>query len=230
MKRILVIIVVLAISLFIFGSLLANEKGKNQKISFENFSFGSFETKGKRIETSLEKITEEKNILALFEWGFDQRRYVCIVTSQKRYKPDSIPERAISFYKNENKKLIEKYSYKTYDWFSSLFPIQQEHGNLFTIWGGGSAYHFVVFSMSDNEVKIVLQIGAKQFPEFIDFDNDGEMEIVITEGELAKDYRTNQILSLPESARLFKWNGNSYDAVKSSNWENRLCPQKSAKE
>ena len=184
-------------------------------------------------ETFLPKILGKETVLAMNEWNFLEgeklKEFLCVVTSyRKSFEGGTLPGRKLSFYKKIDDKLIKKYKYETGDSFLTMYPLSEINGNLLTIWGGGSAYHFNVFSLKDNEIRIVLEAGSKALPEIADIDNDGEYEILIWAGnfEVLKT-KENTELSFFEKKRIFKWQtADIYKLIKTVPWENRFTALK----
>jgi hypothetical protein len=171
--------------------------------------------------TTLPNIVRQETVLAVSHWAVGDREYVCIITVVTN-KGDSTKIRLLTFYEKKQNRLISRYSYATTDWFLSLYPLRDVNGNLLAIWGGGSAYHFVIFSVISGELKVTLRDGSYSMPEIVDFDNDGEYEILITNGKLLVDAKSKTIISRPESATLYRWNGRFYQPAWTGPWEARL--------
>ena len=59
-------------------------------------------------------------------------------------------------------------------------------------------------------------------PEFVDVDNDGRNEILISAGAYLLDRESGKILSYPEKTKIYKWNGKIYELLKIVPWFQRL--------
>jgi hypothetical protein len=186
--------------------------------------FGSFETIQGIEETTLQKVVAEENVIAIGRWDLIKKEYLCIVTLQKSQTSGySIPNFQLSFYEKVKDKLVKKYVYETMASFLSLYPIG-EVGNLVTIWVAGSGYQFVIFSASDDKIKIVFDDGSKSIPEIVDIDNDGQYELLVTKGDLLINSKTKEVIALPEGRDVYKWDGNTYVKIGFIPWGNKIVP------
>lgn len=173
-------------------------------------------------EITLSKILGEENILVMNYWDVNDKTILCIVTLNKiKIEDTSFLNRRLNFYKKMGDKFKKIYEFNPGDIFLSMYPLS-DNGNLVTVWVTGSAYRFYIFSFIDERIKLVLDEGSKAMPEIVDIDNDGEDEILITEGAFLTDYKTKKIISRPESTRIYKWEGKSYKLIKTVPWKNRL--------
>lgn len=198
-------------------------------------TFGYLTSVNKGEEVTLPMILEKGLVLAMSSWSFIEEeklmRFFCIVTFyQNHIDHETLPGRKLSFYKEKDTKLIKKYEFETGDSFLAMYPLSVTNGNLLTIWGSGSAYHFDVFSFKDNEIKIVLEAGSKALPEIVDLDNDGEYEILIWRNfeplknkENKKDgfFETKRLYKW-KTADIYKWDGKAYRLIRTVPWASRL--------
>lgn len=188
-------------------------------------SSGSSE-KGIGDETTLSNVLEDGNILAMNYWDAEDESLLCIVSLHTiKIENTSFPDRRLNFYKKIGDKLKKIYEFKPGDIFLSMYPLS-DNGNLATVWVTGSAYRFYIFSFIDNGIKLVLDEGSKAMPEVVDIDNDGEDEILITEGAFLIEKDTKKIISRPKSVRVYKWDSKSYKLIKTVPWENRFTTLK----
>jgi hypothetical protein len=182
-------------------------------------------------QASLQKIQMFKylltnEVIALTIWPTNQNDLFCTVIID----PDQILEsestkiiRQFDVYQEVNKEYNLIFSMKTLDNFVSMYPTEDIDSNLVTVWTSGSAYHIIVFSFNGEEkVNIVLDEHSKIHPEIIDFDNDGVFEIFISYGNFLYDQKSKIIVTFPNEARLFKWNGKLYQQIKKIGWKNRF--------
>jgi len=170
--------------------------------------------------TTLPQVTSHSRLVATNDWSLNDRTYLCVVT-QLLEQTNSLGNRRLEFYERAKDKLQLKYSFETGDWFLSVYPLKDVDGNLMTIWGGGSAYHIVIFSEIGEDVKIVLRTGSYFMPEIADVDNDGEYELIVSEGKNIISVDHKQIV-LPESATVLKWVGKRYTRIWAGPWADRL--------
>jgi hypothetical protein len=187
--------------------------------------FGSFRSVQGTEETTFQKVVGKENVIAIGRWNLIKKEYSCIVTLQKSQTQGySIPNFQLSFYEKVKDKLVKKYIYETMASFLCSYPLADAGGNLVTIWVGGSGLQFLVFSNRDHEVQIVFDDGSKSMPEIVDIDNDGQYELLITKGDFLINYKTKEVISLPEGRDVYKWNGNTYVKIGFIPWGNNLAP------
>lgn len=178
------------------------------------------ENEGKEI--SLSTILKKENVVAMNYWDINDATFLCTVTLHSvKVDNNTYPDRKLTFYKKMGAKFKETYQFKPGDFFLSMYPIS-DSGNLITVWVTGSAYRFYIFSLVNNEIKLVLDEGSKLMPEIVDIDNDGEDEILISSGAFLVDAMTKEVISKPESTRVYKWNGKSYKIIKTVPWKDRF--------
>ena len=223
---------VLIVNCMVFESWAEQVAGATKEIEStgEMTQFGIFRALQKPQETTFLSIATEESVIAMNNWDLIKKEFTCIVTALKAKAQHSrIPTFQLSFYENSKNKLVKKYVYETMASFLSLYPLGEAGGNLVTIWIGGSGYQFVVFSISEGEIKIVFDDGSSSMPEFIDIDNDGDYEILITQGAFRINYKTKEVITLPEARDVYKWNGDTYVKIKSIPWQNKLLPLQNGK-
>lgn len=196
---------------------------QNIDLNREITHFGSFEAVQEPQETTFLKIATEETVIAMNNWNMIKKEFTCILTTTKKgTQPYATVQ--LTFYEKVKSKLIKKYIYETMASFLCLYPLGEAGGNLLTIWVGGSGYQFVIFSISDDKIRIVFDDGSTRMPEIADIDNDGGDELLITTGAFRTDYRTKEVISLPEARDIYKWNGNTYAKIKSIPWKYELVP------
>lgn len=177
-------------------------------------------------ETTLSKILEKGNVLSMNYWDLsvdnNEETCLCVITEHTlRMGEDVLPYRILSFYKKNDDKFAKIYKFISGDSFLGMYPMGEVNRNLFTLWVAGSAYHFEVFSLIDNKIKLVLDSGSKEMPEIADIDNDEEPEILLSEGHF-KAAGKNDTVFIWETTGIYKWNGKSYKLVKTVPWKNRF--------
>ncbi|MBI4685851.1 MAG: hypothetical protein HY755_11725 [Nitrospirae bacterium] len=174
-------------------------------------------------ETTLLKIFNKETILAMGYWDFITEEYLCIVALHtEKHEDELINFKKLSVYKKIGDNLKKIYEYKTGNNFIGMYPLADANGDLVTIWVGGTAYHFNIFSLVDSEIKMVFEDGSKQLPEIVDIDNDGKDEILITQGSFLMNRDTKKLFRYPEETRIYRKEGDSYKLIKTVPWENRL--------
>lgn len=119
-------------------------------------------------DTSVKKDAEK--IIASCQWTVDDQRLICTVkekvTEQSVKSPLGclVPDRIFTV-QNEGRSPNEPllYELRTLDHFVEFILL--DDGNLMTIWTGGSALHFNVFSFNKGIVSVVLEEGSRTMPE-----------------------------------------------------------------
>ena len=207
-----IVYIVIYIALILITQCQAKPVGNlsyGQATSTYSSLFGNLREEKTIKETTLADIMQKETILAMSNWDLDKKEYLCIVTyCQIKIQDKLVPNRKLGLFERNGDRLIKKYEYETGDWFLSLYPLKDSAGNLLTIWGGGVAYHFLIFSMVENKVHVVLEDGSYFLPDIIDIDGDGEQEILVTIGKFTTT-RANQIIP-PEGRRIYKWSEKEY--------------------
>jgi len=118
------------------------------------------------------------------------------------------------FDSKQSKPLFE---FKRGDSFVGMFPTS-DAGDLVTIWLGGSAFHFAVFSFQKNQVILVLEDGSYMMPEFVTIDGNDKPAIII----VSDTRRDKNSVRQPTVATIYKWNGEKYLKFKAVDWKDRF--------
>lgn len=95
--------------------------------------------------------------------------------------------------------------FKPGDSFVGMYPTS-DAGDLFTIWLGGSAYHFYMFSFQKNNVNLVFESGSYMMPEFVNIEGNDKRAIIIA----SHTSRDQNSIRQPTTAKIYKWNGDRY--------------------
>lgn len=107
--------------------------------------------------------------------------------------------------------------FKPGDSFVGMYPTS-DAGDLFTIWLGGSAYHFYMFSFQKNKVNLIFKNGSYMMPELINIEgNDKPAIIVVSQTSLDQNS-----IRQPTAATIYKWNGERYFEFKTIDWKDRF--------
>jgi hypothetical protein len=182
------------------------------------------------IKTLLKELTEQE-VEILYHWKFSFRRnstglkdepadYLCVVTrhfgQEHGFPTDYV---RLNFYEKKGDKLLNTYAYDT-DFFKSLTPIVENR--ILATFHRGNSLHFVIFAFVDGEIRIVLDEISQGGLEMVDIDNDGEVEILIRDQGPVKSALTNKIIIYPQEALAFKWDGKTYEQMRSVPWKNRF--------
>jgi hypothetical protein len=109
------------------------------------------------------------------------------------------------------------FEFKRGDSFVGMFPTS-DAGDLVTIWLGGSAFHFAVFSFQKDQVILVLEDGSYMMPEFVTIDDSDKPAIII----VSETRRDKNSVRQPTAATIYKWNGDRYSKFKTVDWKNRF--------
>lgn len=175
-------------------------------------------------ETPLTKILSDASIEATTYWNFDDDTFLVVVSSYvKKLEDAKLTGRKLTVYKKQNTGFIKAFEHDAGpDSFVGMFPLGDYSNALMTIWVGGSAYHFNVFSISAGKIYPALESGSHNFPELVDLDNDGRKEILISEGAFLVDAKDKKVISYPEKTDVYKWNDKNYVLIKTVPWKGRL--------
>ena len=98
-----------------------------------------------------------------------------------------------------------------------MFPTN-DAGDLVTIWVGGSAFHFYVFSFQKNKVNLTLETGSYMMPEFVSTELIDKPAIIIVDD---RTWDKNSRIQ-PNSVTIYKWDGEKYSEFKTVEWKNRF--------
>jgi hypothetical protein len=106
------------------------------------------------------------------------------------------------------------------DSFLGMFPTRGSGGHLVTLWATGSAYRTLVFHFEQEEVRVVLDIGSKQFPEIL-YEGANEDPVF-----LVTHYRWvvhgGGRAFIPDTAEVFRWRDGAYHSVAKFPWKDRF--------
>lgn len=172
----------------------------------------------------LSKILRDESLEAMTHWTFGDDSFLVVVASYvKKVEESKLTGRKLVFYKKQGLSFVKAFEHDALmDHFVGMIPLGDSGKNLMTIWTGGSSYHFNVFSVVNGKVIPVLEAGSHNYPEFADIDNDGQTEILISEGALLVDAKENKVLSFPDRTNVYKWDGKTYTLIKTVPWKMRL--------
>jgi len=172
----------------------------------------------------LSKILHDESIEAMTYWNFGDDNFLVVVNSYiKKVEGLKLTGRKLVFYKKQTSGFVKAFEHDAQmDHFVGMIPLGDYDKNLMTVWVGGSAYHFNAFTVSNGKVISVLEAGSHNYPEFADIDNDGQVEVLISEGAFLIDAKENKVLSYPDKANVYKWDGKSYALIKTVPWKTRF--------
>ncbi|HUL38609.1 MAG TPA: hypothetical protein VLW47_13080, partial [Thermodesulfobacteriota bacterium] len=131
----------------------------------------------------LNKIWEKNKILDMTYLRTPSGGMLCIaVPYVKKMEGASYTYEKLIFYRETGNSFAKIYEFEPGGGtFLSLHVLY--NGELMAIWAGASAYGVFVFSIVENQVRIVIQEGGvKTNPEIVDIDNDGLPELLISSG------------------------------------------------
>jgi hypothetical protein len=190
--------------------------------SDEKSFFGTLQEVRNAKETVLSQLALSGNIKWFHKWDVNNISYLCVLRSRQTVTGRFVEEiTSIEFYRQKGERVIHEYTYETDGRFLSMYPIGP-HGNLLTIWIGRGFGYFVVLTMKETKITVALEESSRSALEIIDADNDGESELLISEGNFLSDPSTGQIVAYPKTATLYKWTGATYVPIKTVPWETRL--------
>lgn len=130
----------------------------------------------------------------------------------------------LSFYKVNGNKLFNTYAYDSdvAEPFESLTPIVNAGNRILVTFSRASGPHYLVFALIDGEIRIVLNESIEGPLEMIDIDNDGDLEIFLTDKGPVRNAITKEIIIYPEETEVFRWNGKNYELIRRVPWKNRF--------
>ncbi len=144
---------------------------------------------------------------ASFPWGIGNGRPLKVTVF------DRPAERILKVTDNER----EIFRFETADTFLGAIPLADQNGDLFTLWMGGSSYHFVVFSFQGGKISKTLETGSKLPPEFIFSGSENPRPfILVTDGLVTAEPQT-------WSSRIYYWSGKHYLSRQAVPFTNRLA-------
>ena len=156
-----------------------------------------------------------ESLLALVQWRIAGRdgHLRCEVLQEA----SNLHARVLTIYRENGNSLAKIFSFETPDSILSAYPLGDYNGRLFTIWVGGSAYHFRVFAFVGGQVKQVLDEGSKLAPEFM-YDEQGRESVLISESVLENGHWT----AANGTTTVYKWDGQGYERIGTVPWAKRL--------
>lgn len=193
-----------------------------------SFSYCIQEAAGAEGSVSLPEIFSNQSILAMNYWNYNNDTFLIVVTSYAiAIEGNNLTNNRLTIYKKHKTIFKKEFEYNAaLDHFIGMFPFGDNSDSLMTVWIGGSAYHFNVFSVSDGNINISLESGSHNFPEIADIDNDGKEEILISEGSFLVNHETKKIIRHPETTNIYKKNGKTYKLIKTVPWKDRFKTRK----
>ena len=109
------------------------------------------------------------------------------------------------------------FEFRPGDSFVGMFPTS-DAGDLVTIWLGGSAFHFYIFSFQDDTIRLTLETGSYMMLEFVQLEGDDKPAIIIV-----SDTRWDKnSVRRPAKATIYKWKRDRYLKFKVVDWRNRF--------
>jgi hypothetical protein len=156
-----------------------------------------------------------ESLLALVQWRIAGRdgHLRCEVLQ----KAANLHTRVLTIYREDGNNLAKIFSFETPDSILSVYPLGDYNGRLFTIWVGGSAYHFRVFAFVGGQVKQVLDEGSKLAPELM-YDEQGRESVLISEPVIENGHWT----AANGTTTVYKWDGQGYEKIGTVPWVKRL--------
>jgi YD repeat-containing protein len=173
---------------------------------------------GQETTTTLSSLVAQEQVLAVTPWSVGNVDLLCIF-SQNKSEPkidDQLPERRMTVYQESGKSLIRLFDAESGDWFFSAFPTRED-GRLLVVWGGGSAYHIVVYAYFEGKVREVLHQGSRNLPEIL-FNAKGREFILLTSPRMEEGTWKNAA----GTTTAFEWDGKSYRKMGVFPWSRRF--------
>ncbi len=149
-------------------------------------------------------------VLALLFVDAGRNQMAVVVEGPRR--PDELPPRLLSFYSRKGGQLVETHRFTTPNSFVAMHPTI-DRTRLITTWASGSAYRTGIFALDKRNVRLVLWLGWKLPPEFVDLDGDGEEEVIHAIDGFAG--------AEPDKADIYKWTGRDYQLIRRVPWSAR---------
>jgi len=172
----------------------------------------------------LSKIWEKDKILDMTYLRTRSGGALCIATSYvKKIDGSSYTYEKLVFYRQTGDSFTKIHEFEPGGGtFLSLHVLY--NGELMTLWAGASAFGVFVFSIAENQVRIVIQEGGvKTNPEIVDIDNDGLPELLISSGST---FHQDSHSIDPDMTSIYKLDGMSYVLMKRVPWEQRFVDLK----
>lgn len=163
--------------------------------------------------TDITTVVSDSGLLAIQYWDVDEGTFLCVVQA---YHEGEFPVRRLTIFKNSNSHFVKIFQYETIDNFIG-FCLVNDH--LLVTWQGGSAFHFKIYAVGKDKIDLALDTGSHNPPEIADINNDGLMEVLISEGAFLE---TDETIRYPKETSIYKWNGIKYAVFKKVKWENRF--------
>lgn len=179
---------------------------------FSIFNWGVSEAKADK--TDIKTILSDTSLIAMKYWDVYEHKILCIVQD---YQEGEFPVRRLTIYKSSNSYFVKVLQYETIDGFLDFCPI---NNHLLVIWQGGSAFHFKIYAVGKDKIDLVLDTGSHNPPEIADIDNDGLMEVLISEPAFLES--GDKTIRYPKETLIYKWDGIKYALFKKVEWENRF--------
>jgi len=102
--------------------------------------------------------------------------------------------------------------FETIDAPVAMFPLQDAGGSLVAVWTGGTGYRIQVIVYEGGRVKEALKVDSATFPQFVDLDSDGCLEIVVT-SRLTQVSTDTGVHKAPAEYSVYKWSDGRYRAA-----------------
>lgn len=169
--------------------------------------------------TTLKTLTSLERVLAVVPWMVGRDALLCVVSERQiTVSGETGPARFLTVYEMKQETLTPVFDFQTLDSFVKAAPLFETGGRLFTVWSGGSAYHFRAYAWKEGSVRQVLETGSRGMPE-IQIDGDENEWILVTEKTLIR----NQWRRTRDSAtRIYRWDGNTYQVLATVPWRTRF--------
>jgi len=106
------------------------------------------------------------------------------------------------------------------DSFLGMFPTSESGGHLVTLWATGSAYKTLVLQSEPGGIRVVLDVGSRQFPEIVYEDVNDPPVFLITHHHWV--VREGGREFVPETTQVFKFANGAYRAVARLPWLQRF--------
>jgi hypothetical protein len=160
-----------------------------------------------------------KIIKAMLPWNAEHADIVCIHSSQIG---DSLgTSDALSFYQKDSLGYREVFHFESGYPLVGIFQDCEYKGNLIATWIAGSGYGVTAFSYANHQVKVVLDDGSKILPEFAYVGSRLRYDVIVPQHDWVMDRKKGHSVSVRDSARVYRWEGNRYQSVKLP-WQKRI--------
>jgi len=143
---------------------------------------------------------------------------VCVVTEKQDTSKVNEPSRVLYFYRVERGGLKTILQYDAYNALDSIGMINED--TLLAVWVTGSAFQFTIFrGFGTSEIRQVLDVGGKSYPEVADLDGDGVPEVLITTWEYV--VRKGKREFLPTKTSIYRLEKDKYKKTQVLPWQDR---------